>query len=143
MVFSTSSSLMGADYWPYRARRGDQVELGKPFHLAMKPNSSNADQLVAGRFPVFRIPANCHSVLPGSQSARLTMESWFDEFRYMQQTVDWGVLTYTMHPYVIGRGHRMLAFEDLVKRLAAAGAIFMTMEDAAAEARTRYLGGEQ
>ena len=44
------------------------------------------------------------------------MESWLDEFRYMQKTVDWGVLTYTMHPYVIGRGYRMLALEGLVDK---------------------------
>ena len=29
--FVYNSSLMGADYWPYRARRGDRAELGKPF----------------------------------------------------------------------------------------------------------------
>src|SRR5712691_1832297 len=29
--FIYGSSLMGGDYWPYRARRGDKVELGKPF----------------------------------------------------------------------------------------------------------------
>jgi hypothetical protein len=68
------------------------------------------------------------------------MESWRDEFRYMQQTVDWGVLTYTMHPYVIGRGYRMLALEALVKDLAAAGAVFMTMDDVAAEAQARMFG---
>jgi hypothetical protein len=42
-----------------------------------------------------------------------------------------------MHPYVIGRGYRMLALEDLLARLAAAGAVFMTMEDAAREAAAR------
>ena len=57
----------------------------------------------------------------------------------MQQTVDCGVLTYTMHPYVIGRGHRMLAFEDPVRNRRRPGNL-MTMEDAAAKARTRYLG---
>ena len=57
-------------------------------------------------------------MLPGLQSARTVMENWLDEFRYMQKTVDWGVLTYTMHPYVIGRGYRMLALEDLVTKLA-------------------------
>jgi peptidoglycan/xylan/chitin deacetylase (PgdA/CDA1 family) len=31
--FVYDSSLMGGDYWPYRARRGDRVELGKPFHF--------------------------------------------------------------------------------------------------------------
>jgi hypothetical protein len=65
------------------------------------------------------------------------MQSWVDEFLYMKKTVDWGVLTYTMHPYVIGRGYRMLAFEDLIAKLSAEGAVFMTMEDAAAEAGER------
>jgi hypothetical protein len=55
----------------------------------------------------------------------------------MKKTVDWGILTYTMHPYVIGRGYRMLALEELVEKLAAEGAVFMTMEAAAEEARQR------
>jgi hypothetical protein len=42
-----------------------------------------------------------------------------------------------MHPYVIGRGYRMLNFEDLVEKLAREGAVFMTMEQAAAEARAK------
>ncbi len=63
------------------------------------------------------------------------MQSWLDEFHYMKKTVDWGVLTYTMHPFVIGRGFRMLALEDLVETLTNEGAIFMTMEDAAVEAK--------
>jgi peptidoglycan-N-acetylglucosamine deacetylase len=58
----------------------------------------------------------------------------------MRQTVDWGVLTYTMHPYVIGRGYRMLALEGLLKDLTAAGAVFMSLEEAAAEAQARMFG---
>jgi peptidoglycan-N-acetylglucosamine deacetylase len=50
------------------------------------------------------------------------------------------VLTYTLHPYVIGRGYRMLALEGLLKDLMGAGAVFMTMEQAAAEAQTRMFG---
>ena len=65
------------------------------------------------------------------------MQSWHDEFLYMKKTVDWGVLTYTMHPYVIGRGYRMLALEDMVDKLAKEGATFMTVEDAAREAEKR------
>jgi hypothetical protein len=38
---------------------------------------------------------------------------------------------------VIGRGYRMLALEGLVKDLQRAGAVFMTMEDAAKEAQER------
>jgi hypothetical protein len=44
-----------------------------------------------------------------------------------------------MHPYVIGRGMRMLALENLLDRLTEGGAVFMTMEDAAREARERLL----
>ena len=136
--FLYDSSLMGGDYWPYRARRGDRVELGKPFGfgeqttLIEMPISWSLDD-----YPHFEFVRTATTVLPGLQSARTVMESWLDEFRYMQQTVDWGVLTYTMHPFVIGRGYRMLALEDLVGKLADAGAVFMTMEDAAAEAQKR------
>jgi peptidoglycan/xylan/chitin deacetylase (PgdA/CDA1 family) len=136
--FLYDSSLMGADYWPYRARRGDRVELGKPYGfgeetaLIEMPISWSLDD-----YPHFEFVRTATTVLPGLQSARTVMESWLDEFRYMQKTVDWGVLTYTMHPYVIGRGYRMLAFEGLVKSLLAAGAEFMTMEDAAKEAQAK------
>ena len=139
--FRYDSSLMGADYWPYRARRGDQVALGKPYGfgedttLIEMPISWSLDD-----YPHFEFVRTPTTVLPGLQSARTVMENWRDEFRYMQQTVEWGVLTYTMHPYVIGRGYRMLALQGLVKDLAAVGAVFMTMEDAAAEARTRMFG---
>jgi hypothetical protein len=55
----------------------------------------------------------------------------------MKKTVDWGVLTITMHPYVIARGYRMLALEGLVDKLAKDGAVFMTMEQAAEEAQNK------
>ena len=139
--FLYDSSLMGADYWPYRARRGDQAELGKPYRfgeetaLIEMPISWSLDD-----YPHFEFVRTPTTVLPGLHSARTVMENWRDEFSYMQQTVEWGVLTYTMHPYVIGRGYRMLALEGLVKDLAAAGAVFMTMADAAAEAQVRMFG---
>jgi hypothetical protein len=41
---------------------------------------------------------------------------------------------------VIGRGYRMLGFEDLVGKLMADGAVFMTMEEAAREAAERMWG---
>jgi peptidoglycan/xylan/chitin deacetylase (PgdA/CDA1 family) len=136
--FLYDSSLMGADYWPYRARRGDHVALGEPYRngeqttLIEMPISWSLDD-----YPHFEFVRTATTVLPGLQSPRTVMENWFDEFRYMQKSVDWGVLTYTMHPYVIGRGYRMLALEDLVAKLAAAGAVFMTMEDAARETQAR------
>jgi peptidoglycan/xylan/chitin deacetylase (PgdA/CDA1 family) len=140
--FLYDSSLMGADYAPYWARRGDVAELGQPYRfgeataLVEMPISWSLDD-----YPHFEFVRTREAVLASLQPARAVMESWHDEFRYMRREVDWGVLTYTMHPYVIGRGYRMLALEGLVDKLAADGAVFLTMEEAAAEARQR-LGGQ-
>ena len=132
---------MGADYIPYRCRRGDVAELGRPYEfgeetsLIEMPISWSLDD-----HPHFEFIRTPQTVTPGLQPARAVMQSWFDEFAYMQRTVDWGVLTYTMHPYVIGRGYRMLALEDFVERLANNGAVFMTMEQAAEEAKHKLFG---
>jgi len=134
--FLYDSSLMGADYLPYRARRGDRVALGQPYRrgeetaLIEMPISWTMDD-----HPHFEFLRTTNMVMPGLQSPRVVMQSWLDEFLYMKKSVDWGVLTYTMHPYVIGRGYRMLAFEELVARLVHEGAVFMTMEEAALEAQ--------
>lgn len=136
--FLYDSSLMGADYIPYRARVGDIAELGKPYvngpetELVEMPISWSLDD-----HPHFEYLRTPQFTMPGLRSARVVMDSWYDEWRYMKKTVDWGILTYTMHPYVIGRGFRMYALEGLVDKLIAEGAIFMTMEEAAREARTR------
>jgi peptidoglycan/xylan/chitin deacetylase (PgdA/CDA1 family) len=140
--FLYDSSLMGADYAPYWARRGDVAELGQPYRfgeetaLVEMPISWSLDD-----HPHFEFIRTPQGILASLQPARAVMESWLDEFRYMQREVDWGVLTYTMHPYVIGRGYRMLALEGLVEKLAAEGAVFLTMEEAAAEARQRLGDG--
>jgi peptidoglycan/xylan/chitin deacetylase (PgdA/CDA1 family) len=136
--FAYDSSLMGSDYVPYRARRGDVAKLGEPYRfgeetrLVEMPISWSLDD-----YPHFEFVRTQATVLAAMQPARAILQNWFDEFLYMKKTVDWGVLTYTMHPYVIGRGYRMLALEDMVDRLAKEGATFMTMEDAAREAGKR------
>jgi peptidoglycan-N-acetylglucosamine deacetylase len=136
--FVYDSSLMGADYWPYRARRGDVAELGEPYRFGTEtaliemPVSWSLDD-----YPPFEFLRTPQAVLQGLQPARAVMANWLDEFLYMKKTVDWGILTYTMHPYVIGRGYRMLALDDLIKRLEKAGAEFMTLEEAALAAQTR------
>jgi hypothetical protein len=67
-------------------------------------------------------------------NARGVLQNWSDEFLYMTRAVrDWGVLTYTFHPFVIGRGHRMLILEKLITRLVKRNAVFLAMEDAVEE----------
>ena len=136
--FLYDTSLMGADYIPYRARRGDVAELGKPFKfgeptdLIEMPISWSLDD-----YPHFEFVRTPQSVLASLQSPRDVMQSWYDEFLYMRKTVEWGVLTLTMHPFVIGRGQRMAALEQLVEKMAKDGAVFMTMEQAAGEAKAK------
>jgi peptidoglycan-N-acetylglucosamine deacetylase len=139
--FVYDSSLMGADYWPYRARRGDVAVLGEPYRFGEEtgiiemPVSWSLDD-----FPRFEFLRTPQAVLPGLQPASGVMADWLDEFLYMKKSVDWGILTYTMHPYVIGRGYRMLALERFIAALAREGAVFMTMEAAAVEAQRRLWG---
>ena len=134
--FVYDSSMMGHDYLPYRARSGDLVEPGAPVvfgaltELIEMPISWSLDD-----YPQFEIGRQ-----PGLRPTAGVFENWLDDFLYLTSHLDWGILTYTCHPYVIGRGHRMLMLERLVKALAGQGAQFSTMEDAAAEYVEREAG---
>jgi hypothetical protein len=52
-------------------------------------------------------------------NASSVLENWLADFEYMTATESFGILTYTCHPFVIGRGHRMMMLEKLVKGLVA------------------------
>ena len=67
-------------------------------------------------------------------NANNVLENFVDDFTYMTRVQpDFGILTYTFHPHVIGRGHRMMMLERLIQKLQAGGAVFMTMESAMKE----------
>ena len=126
--FYYESSMMGHDYSPYRVRQGDVIELQKPMQFGDKtpliemPISWSQDD-----HPHFEMT----STRPGHRNANSVMENWVDDFIYMTRCTDWGIITYTCHPYVIGRGHRMLMLERFIIKLRELGAEFMRMEDAA------------
>ena len=132
--FDYDSSMMGDDYTPYRARRGDVAHVDEPFvfgettRLVEMPISWSLDD-----YPHFEFVRTREAVLPGLMATGDVLHNWLDDFEYMRRTMDWGVLTYTCHPYVIGRGHRMLMLERLIEGLLARGAAFATMADAVDE----------
>lgn len=138
--FLYESSMMGHDYSPYRARLGDVIELerpavlGKETALVEMPISWTLDD-----HPHFEYWRSEGLTLPGLRAAGAVLANWYDDFAYMARIAEWGVLTYTCHPYVIGRGHRMLMLERLIEQLKAGGAVFLTMEDAAQEWAARAL----
>ena len=130
--FFYESSMMGNDHMPYRVRQGDIIALeqpavfGKQTKLIEMPVSWTLDD-----YPHFEFLRTKTSVLQGLMNAESVLGNWIADFRYMQSITDWGILNYTFHPFVIGRGHRMLVLEKLLKTLAQEGATFMPLEDAA------------
>ena len=125
---------MGDDYTPYRVRVGDVVELEKPMTfgtptpLIEMPISWTLDD-----FPHFEFLRTKTSLMPGLMNASGVLENWVNDFLYLGQKFEWGVLTYTFHPFVIGRGHRMMILEKLLQTMVDGGAQFVTMEAAARE----------
>lgn len=74
-------------------------------------------------------------VLPGLMDARGVLHNWLEDFRYLHSdlSTDWGYVNYTMHPQVIGRGHRMRMLESLIVTLRREGAVFARVTDVASQ----------
>jgi peptidoglycan/xylan/chitin deacetylase (PgdA/CDA1 family) len=138
--FVYDSSMMGDDYTPYRVRQGDVIELekpavfGKPSRLIEMPISWSLDD-----YPHFEFLRTRESILPGLKNSTGVLKNWIDDFLYLRKTMQWGVITYTFHPFVIGRAGRMLILEQLIRTLKDKGAIFTTLENAAAEYDKRVI----
>lgn len=130
--FVYDSSMMGHDHHPYFARRGDVVSEEEPFRfgeatkLIEMPISWSLDD-----FPHFEYMRMPNGIMPGLANAGLVLENFVQDFEYMQRIEEWGVLTYTFHPFVSGRGHRMIMLERLICSLLERGAQFATLETAA------------
>jgi peptidoglycan/xylan/chitin deacetylase (PgdA/CDA1 family) len=135
------SSMMGHDCEPYFARRGDKVAADAPLvfgettDLVEVPISWSLDD--HPHFEFFRTKAG---VMPGLANAGAVLENWLADFEYMRRTTDWGVMVYTFHPYVSGRGHRMMMMEQLIDGLTAMGAEFRTLDEVQQEFRARQAG---
>jgi peptidoglycan/xylan/chitin deacetylase (PgdA/CDA1 family) len=131
-AFDYDSSMMGDDYTPYFARRGDVITqaepavFGSPSRVVELPISWSLDD-----YPHFEYVRTAEYVQQASLPTEAVLQNWIDDFTYMTRILDWGILTYTFHPFVIGRGHRMLMLERLIDSLAAGGAEFLTMAEAA------------
>ena len=139
--FLYDSSMMGNDYTPYRVRDSDVIELdrpaifGTPTRLIEMPVSWTLDD-----YPHFEFIRTQTWILQGLMNADNVLSNWVDDFLYLKNNLEWGVVTYTFHPFVIGRGHRMMALEKLIRTLQDNDATFMTVEQAALEFDRRSNG---
>lgn len=139
--FDYDSSMMGDDYTPYYARQGDHIVLeekaafGPPSKLVEMPIHWSTDDS-----PHFEFVRTETSLRQGLQNAGDVLDNWTNDFLYMKRAVDWGVLTYTCHPFIIGRGHRMLMLESLIRRIIDEGGVFQRVDETVDEFRTRAAG---
>ena len=110
--FTYDSSLMADDVHLYRVRRGDVHDvrgsrLGEPGRVVEVPISWSLDD-----WPHFE-PGR-QGVGPLSAPSKVE-EIWTAELRYAHQHEPGGVLTLTMHPEAIGRGHRIAMLERFIE----------------------------
>ena len=79
----------------------------------------DADQLVARRLPALRIHAPAQWLGAAGPDERHRRARQFRRRLHLHdpRPPDFGILTYTFHPHVIGRGHRMMMLERLIQRL--------------------------
>jgi peptidoglycan/xylan/chitin deacetylase (PgdA/CDA1 family) len=128
--FLYDSSLMTDDYRPFRPRIGDRVARGEPLQRGREagfwelPLSFELDDWVHFQF-------NFDPYRKGGATPSDVLEIWQGEFDWMQQHVDGGILTVTMHPQVIGRGHRIAMLDRFVHHCLDAGARFERLGDVA------------
>jgi len=132
--FRYDSSLMGRDDLPYRCRTGDVVTRDGPMRFGAEtdlwelPISWSLDD-----HPQFEYVRRAGTLQPGLAWTGGVLENWLDDFRYLARETERCVLTYTMHPQVIGRGHRLLMLERLIAGLIELGARFVRMDEALGE----------
>jgi peptidoglycan-N-acetylglucosamine deacetylase len=140
--FVYDSSMMGHDISPYQARRDDETGLLEPMRFG--PDTDLVEMPVSWSLddhPHFEFMRTEQTILPGLMNARAVFQNFTDEFTYFKKHNEWGVLTYTFHPHVVGRGQRMLALERFIETLSEEGARFVTMETAVAAYRDRHPNG--
>jgi peptidoglycan-N-acetylglucosamine deacetylase len=117
--FEYESSLMGNDFEPYWCRVGDRwstteaFEFGTPTQLVELPVAWHLDD-----WPQFEFVARPGDTYMGLRAPSTVYEIWKGEFDYLYNEVGQGVFTLTMHPQVIGRGHRLLMLRSFMEYVA-------------------------
>ncbi|MEA2594526.1 MAG: peptidoglycan-N-acetylglucosamine deacetylase [Thermomicrobiales bacterium] len=131
--FRYESSLMGKDFEPHWCRLGDVIQadgpylFGQPVDLVELPVSWILDD-----WPHFEYLSLGGRISPGLSAPSKVEEIWRGEFDFMYRDVPGGLYTLTMHPQVIGRGHRLLMLERLVDYMAGHEEVrFTTLGEAA------------
>ncbi|MFC7203076.1 polysaccharide deacetylase [Haloferax namakaokahaiae] len=112
--FEWDSSQMATDFVPYYVREGWKAPADGPFErgteteLVEVPVSWHRDD-----FPAFAFNRE-----RGYTNERAIFRQWREQFDWMVEHVDGGVFVLTMHPQVIGHGHRLDRLESFIEHVA-------------------------
>ncbi len=135
--FLYDSSLFVDDFHPYHPRQGDQVGAQEPLQMGKEADLWEFPvNFCLDDWPHFTF--NFDPLRVGLSAPSKVFEIWAGEFDYMVGHEQSGVFTLTMHPQVIGRGHRMALLEHLIQHILSKGsARFARMGDVARELSAR------
>ena len=131
--FLYDSSLFAGDFRPYHPRLGDRVSVDSPLQAG--------EEVGLWEFPVAfclddwaHFAFNFDPLRVGLSAPSKVLEIWAAEYDYMTENEAASVLTLTMHPQIIGRGHRIAMLEQLIRHVLVSGAAqFARMGDLARE----------
>jgi peptidoglycan/xylan/chitin deacetylase (PgdA/CDA1 family) len=116
--FLYDSSMMADDFTPYYCRVGDLFPpdgpyvFGRTVDLVEVPFAWHLDD-----HPFFEHVSTRRGINPGLAAPSRVLEIWSGEFDYLSERLGAGVFTLTLHPQVIGRGHRLLMLERLLDHM--------------------------
>ena len=131
--FLYDSSLFADDFHPYHPRLGDQVGIEEP----LQPGQETSLWEFPVDFSLDDWPHFTFNFTPlrvGLSAPSKVLEIWAGDFDYMIKHEQDGVFTLTMHPQVIGRGHRMMLLEQFIQHVLSKNvARFARMGDVAKE----------
>jgi peptidoglycan/xylan/chitin deacetylase (PgdA/CDA1 family) len=110
--FVYDSSLQADDYRPYRVRRGDRHAVGEASVWGAEGTLLEvAGYWAMDDWPYFE-PGD--GGRDGLSAPSQVLEIWTGELRYAYEHARGGLVTVTMHPECIGRGHRMAMLEAFI-----------------------------
>ena len=109
--FRYDSSLMAGDYRPYRVRRGDRHSVAEGTQWGAEGDLIEVPVYWAlDDWPLFEPGPGRQGLAEPSR----VLELWSGELNYAYEHAPGGLLTVTMHPECIGRGHRMAMLEQFI-----------------------------
>ena len=109
---------MGDDYTPYRPPL--YLEVDSEGRVLRGPLSKLIEIPVhwsLDDYPHFEFVRYQNLVIQGLRSVSDVLENWVLAFEYMMRNMSDGVIVYTFHPEVIGRGHTMILLERLINHI--------------------------